>query len=103
MTDVSGVSRFKSKPASQQEASTAPFGFKVIKVLEVYDPEVGDDVVLDTPRWAVELPHRCDAWEITDNGGYAGGVSHDEAMRALRRFMAEAQDALDTLRRREET
>lgn len=67
------------------------FHFAVIRD-EAYDDE--------PERWRVELPHQCDSWEIT-GGGY-GGEAHDKAVASLETFIAEAQQALVTLRQKKE-
>jgi hypothetical protein len=48
-------------------------------------------------RWVVELPHQCDAWQITPDT-YEEPVTHTQAVESLEQFIAEAQEALDALR-----
>lgn len=64
-----------------------PFGFAVRAV--------------NLDEWKVVLPHQCGAWAITGEGDDDASVSHEEALRELRRFISEAHDALTMLRRRE--
>jgi hypothetical protein len=58
-------------------------------------------------RWLVQLPHQCDAWEILRVSDYGKAedydccVPHDLAVAAMEQFIAEAQEALGRLRRRE--
>jgi len=66
-----------------------PFGFEV--------QQVPDGDPSDPPVWAVDLPHQCDSWSITE-----WGVSHAAAVAELERFVAEATDALTALREHRE-
>jgi hypothetical protein len=50
--------------------------------------------------WRVHLPHSCDTWDIAGDGW--NGVTHGEALAALRKFMAECVAAhADLMRLRE--
>ena len=49
--------------------------------------------------WRILLPHQCDEWEITSD---SMGDSHDEAVRKLEKFIAEAESALFFLKNKEE-
>ena len=50
--------------------------------------------------WTVSLPHQCDSWDIAGAVDWAdGAVPHEEAVERLRRFVAEAQNALAHLER----
>lgn len=64
-----------------------PFGFAVRAV--------------NLDEWNVVLPHQCGAWAITAEGDDDASVSHEEALRELRRFIREAQAAESALARRE--
>lgn len=50
--------------------------------------------------WCVFLPHQCDKWDIAGvvDGSHMDGVPHAEAVAALERFIAEAQQALEALK-----
>lgn len=60
-------------------------------------PRFGFQVREDSGAWSVELPHSCDAWEITE-----GAVSQAQAIDALERFLLEGREALDALLARRE-
>jgi len=73
------------------------------------------DTMKTTPNdcWRVYLPHQCDEWTITDEQPSmeeflakptttVHGTTHEAAIGALEAFIAEAQDALAALLRREE-
>ncbi len=76
---------------------TMPFGFTVRKV------EPGEH---RTERWAVGLPHQCDAWDIAGEMANYGtphdGVPHAEAVAELERFLTEGAAALEALRAQRE-
>jgi hypothetical protein len=54
--------------------------------------------------WCVFLPHQCDKWDIAGevDGSHADGVGHAEAVAALEKFIAEAQEALASLKSEQE-
>lgn len=67
------------------------FGFAVVRD-EPYD---------DVPElWTVKLPHQCDAWLIAADG--YDGQPHKKAVASLETFIAEAQQALVSLRLKRE-
>lgn len=80
------------------------FGFSVIHTTMDYDwdysvkPAVRTDIPVDT--WGVTLPHQCEAFKIT--GGYYSRAKHEDAVRDLQDFIAQAQVALASLMRHEE-
>lgn len=53
------------------------------------------------PEWNVQLPHQCDAWEITENLGWDGSdytpPGPAEVKERLRQFIAEAEATLATV------
>lgn len=62
--------------------------------------EVLDPPKIETDKWLVNLPHQCDNWDIA---GYdSDGVSQERAIEALESFVADAQRALEALRKGEE-
>ncbi len=70
------------------EQGTEPFGFTVRHRKPA--PK------LNYPGgWTVALPHQCDAWDIHP-GGYEPSP-HADALAALDRFIAEAQQARQAL------
>ncbi|MFF5973699.1 hypothetical protein ACFY7C_19440 [Streptomyces sp. NPDC012769] len=69
---------------------TTPYGFTVRPDSDDHD------------HWRVHLPHQCDDWVITSGPKYGDGVPHADAVADLRRFIAEAQEALQYLVAREE-
>lgn len=68
-----------------------PFGFTVKKVTEDWDENP-----YDPPRWLVVLPHQCDWWSIS-GGDRNMPDDHEDAVAELKRFIAEAQNALAVL------
>ena len=62
---------------------------------------IRDEAYDDEPeRWRVQLPHQCDAWLIT--GSSYTGETHDKAVASLETFIAEAQQAMVSLRQKKE-
>jgi hypothetical protein len=55
-----------------------------------------------TDRWEVALPHQCDMWSITTGDICADGLPHEQAVARLSDFIAEAQQALAALIRKQE-
>lgn len=49
--------------------------------------------------WSVALPHQCDEWLITAGPDGYTGLEHEAAVREMRSFIAQAQDALACLER----
>lgn len=74
------------------------FGFTVNKVRE-YNDSNGDFVPngIDTPYWTVSLPHHCDEWEITETDYGDITYTQEQAISALKEFITEAQEALNSL------
>jgi hypothetical protein len=68
------------------------------------------EIPADPPRWQVYLPHQCDSWAILTEWAAPGtenqtspwpwmtGGSQADAVAALERFIAEAQEALAALK-----
>jgi hypothetical protein len=50
-------------------------------------------------QWSVCLPHQCGEWEVTDE---YDGAPYEVAVQRLEQFIAEAQNALHTLKSREQ-
>lgn len=69
-----------------------PFEFRVKRTTDEHDNPAD--------LWQVNLPHQCDRWKIT--GDDYTGVTHDEAVAALGRFIDEALYALAELVQRRE-
>ncbi len=76
-----------------------PFGFTISRSYEppyprqalgVVNLTPGDDETKHSEVWTVSLPHQCGGWEVT--GEYTPGVSRDEAIRLLRKFIEEATE-----------
>lgn len=78
--------------------TTTEFGFTARRPF-VWDDE-GNPVSATGDSWVVCLPHQCGAWEIA--GEDYEPADHATAVAALERFIAEAEDALDALRERNE-
>ena len=91
------------------------FYFRVIKPTSeqletvIEDGSLPADAIQDT--WKVCLPHQCDDWEITtgfpftdsNGGGWFWNFSeHQVAVSELEAFIAEAQEALEALKSRQE-
>ena len=51
--------------------------------------------------WSVTLPHSCSEWTITNDGEWEP-VPHEQAVKELESFIAQAQAALTKLKNREE-
>lgn len=75
------------------------FGFTVARVPEWRLDEKDKGLEL----WRVELPHQCDSWLITpsDDPDCYTGVDHATAVEQMRAFVAQAQEALACIERRE--
>jgi len=68
-------------------------------------PEYGIAVTLKNNKWQITLPHKCGQWGIVPNThdpNYEPGVMLDEAIAGLETFIAEANQALNALRDRQE-
>lgn len=77
------------------------FGFTVARHIKWNRP--GDPVSrIKTDKWHVYLPHQCDEWDIAGEESYGEGASHEDAIKALEQFIAEAQQALCALKLEEE-
>lgn len=70
--------------------------------IKVPDPS-GFTVERTGDGWCVYLPHSCGEWDIAGDRDYGESVTQEEAVAALEGFIAEAQVALATLRRGEQT
>lgn len=58
---------------------------------------------IDGPdQWKVSLPEQHDAWTITGRDYYDSPLPHADAVAALERFIAEANEALTALRAEKE-
>jgi hypothetical protein len=62
-----------------------------------------DSAPLDEPRFRVWLPHQCDKWEITGGDAESGRAdayaSRADAIAEFERFVDEATEALEALRK----
>lgn len=73
------------------------YGFRVRLHDGEYDfDEEWELALVPAGQWSVLLPHQCDAWVIAEK------KPQIEAVAALETFIAEAQVALEALRRGEE-
>lgn len=54
----------------------------------------------DVSGWQVRLPHQCQEWDIVPDP-YEDAVSQEKAIEGLEAFIAEAQQALEALRKGE--
>lgn len=72
--------------------SDEPFEFRVKRTT--------DDLDNPADLWQVSLPHQCDRWKVA--GDDYTGVTHEEAVAALGRFVDEALYALAELTKRHE-
>lgn len=78
------------------------FGFKVKKHSVLDDSSDDPDARVVVPgMWEVHLPHQCSAWDIAGESGWEG-EPHADAVAALEKFIAEAQEALAALREERE-
>lgn len=48
---------------------------------------------LAEPAWAIDLPHQCGAWRVTE-----GRASRSQAIAAMTQFVEEAQEVLTWLK-----
>lgn len=69
------------------------FGFTVRHERDYYTKEF--------QGWTVSLPHQCDNWDIAGEK-HTNGLSRDEAVAELERFLAEGAEALAALREERE-
>ena len=78
------------------------FGFKLQKQTEIDWKTTPPKRHVMPDRWSVSLPNRC-SWGTCYSWDIAGerdgrGVSHPEAVAELEKFIAKAQEALESLK-----
>lgn len=72
-------------------------------VVEPFGINVRHEAGGENPGWSVWLPHQCSFWDIVgEEAGNWCATTWEMAVKELGRFVAEAQAALDALRRCEE-
>lgn len=55
----------------------------------------------DYEDWRVSLPHQCSEWVITGDSWELEPITHAQAVEEMEAFVAQAQAALEKLRRKE--